>query len=116
MFDYKPTLLAKLSTIAPSYYEGFVDGSTELPCITYQEINDTSVAKGDTLAYSRKQFRIKIWASGLDIVSPLLLALDEAMRELGFTRVNYNELWYSQEQVCSIVDYMGLGLEFYGGN
>lgn len=116
MFDYKPTLVAALNTILPTYYEGFIDAGADLPCITYQEVNDTSLAEGDTLRYCRKSFRIKLWGSGLDTLTPHLLSLDSLMRTLGFTRTNYNELWFSQEQLCLILDYTGLGLENNGGN
>lgn len=110
MFDYKPTLVTALNTILPSYYEGF-SGQTSMPCITYQEVGDTSVAEGETLRYCRKRYRVKLWGDGLETLSPYALLVDAKMKELGFTRNNYNELWFNQDQLCLIIDYDGLGLE-----
>jgi hypothetical protein len=52
MFDYKPVLVEHLNTILPTYYELFVDSSTETPCLTYLEINNRADEESDNLRYS----------------------------------------------------------------
>ena len=110
MLDYKPTLKAKLEEILPTYYELFVDSTTATPCITYMEQNDYAEQEGDTLRYSRKRFRIKLWGDDLEELTNYAGQVDSLLFSLGFKRVNYNELWYN-EQICLIIDYQGLALE-----
>lgn len=111
MLDYKPTLVEKLETLnLPVYYELFVDSSSAIPCITYQEINDYSTAEGDTLRYSQKRFRIKLWGDTFAALVPVIDELDPLMKTIGLTRSNYNELSYNG-QLCLIFDYQGLAQE-----
>lgn len=112
MLDYKPTLVAALDEALdiPVYYELFVDSTTATPCVTYIEQNDYAEQEGNTIRYSRKRFRIKIWGDDLATLSVYLGTVDDTMFSLGFKRVNYNELWYN-EQLCMIVDYLGLAKE-----
>lgn len=116
MIDYKPTLVTNLSTLGlPVYYELFVDSSTSAPCITYMELDNRGISNLEvtSIRYSNVSFRIKLWGDDLTQISPYRESLDELMFSLGFTRTNYNELWYNQ-QVCMICDYQGLAYE-YGG-
>lgn len=111
MLNYKPILVEELSKLEfPVYYELFFDSTTQLPCLTYIEVNDYSHKEGDTLRYSRKKYRLKIWGKDLAQMSNYFSLLDIKMKELGFRRTNYNELWY--DDVCSfIIDYEGMALE-----
>jgi hypothetical protein len=61
MIDYRDTLVEQLKTLGlPVHYELFLSSKTELPCISYQEQNNTSFKEGDTLRYSEITYRIKI--------------------------------------------------------
>lgn len=94
MIDYKPTLVESLRTLGlPVYYEVFVDSETEVPCITYYEMDNTSFKEGDTLRYSRLAFSIKIWGKDLETLSTYSIQIDAVMKVLGFTRTNTVELW-----------------------
>lgn len=113
MIDYKPELVEHLSSLGlPVYYELFVDSSTATPCITYMEMNNTGYRGYEVVGrrYSYINFRIKLWGDDLSVLSPYRTSLDELMFSLGFTRTNYNELWYN-EQLCMICDYQALGYE-----
>lgn len=74
------------------------------------EQSDTAHYEADNLRYSYKTFRIKLWGDDLAVLSPYTVELDELMFALGFTRTNYNELWYN-EKICMIFDYRGLAKE-----
>lgn len=113
MIDYKPDLVSNLSTLGlPVYDELFVDSSTETPCITYMEMNNVGYKEFevDSIKYSYLNFRIKLWGDDLAQLSPYRGSLDELMYSLGFSRNNYNELWYN-DQLCMICDYQALAYE-----
>ena len=111
MISYKETLKAQLDTLGlPVLYELMVDSDTTTPCITYMEQSDTAHYEADNLRYSYKTFRIKLWGDDLAVLTPYSLELDKLMFALGFTRINYNELWYN-EKICMIFDYRGLAKE-----
>lgn len=46
-------IVAVLDTILPTYYELFVDSSTETPCITYREQDNYTEIQTDIMGYSR---------------------------------------------------------------
>lgn len=111
MIDYKPILVDKLNTLGlPVYYELVVDSTATTPCITFMEQSDVAHQEADNLRYSYKSFRIKLWGDSLGEMAPISIQLDELMYALGFTRTNYNELWFN-EKICMIFDYRGLAYE-----
>ena len=111
MIDYKPTLIQQLETLGlPVYYELVVDSTATTPCFTYMEQSDTTYTEADNLRYSHKTFRIKLWGLDLNVLSPYTVKLDSLMFALGFTRTNYNELWYN-DMICMMFDYRGLVYE-----
>lgn len=101
MFDYKPVLVEHLNTILPTYYELFVDSSTETPCLTYLEINNRADEESDNLRYSTLSYQIKIWGTQLSSLMEYATKLDEVMYELGFSRKSYNELSYNNQ--CQLI-------------
>lgn len=109
MTDYKPTLVAALTTLNyPVYYELFLDDACSKPCITYQETNDEAIAEANNnVRYSKKTYQIKLWGGDLADQAAILPLLDAKMFELGFKRINYNELWYN-DMLCTIMRYQGL--------
>lgn len=110
MFNYKTQLVAELNTILPTWYELFADSSTATPCITYTEVENSSAAEGDTLRYSRIAFQLKIWGDDLAALEPYTEQVDTKMKQLGFTRVSFNELWYGN-QVALIFRYEATACE-----
>lgn len=74
------------------------------------EWSDQAHYEADNLRYSYKTFRIKLWGDDLAVLAPYTVELDKLMFALGFTRTNYNELWYN-EKICMIFDYRGLAKE-----
>lgn len=111
MIDYKPILKEKLEeTGLPVYYELFVDSSTETPCITYIETNNSSYLEGDNLFYSNLSYNIKLWGNGLSTLIPKVADIDDIMREQGFRRISYNELAYGT-QLEIILTYSAVGYE-----
>lgn len=93
MIDYTPTLVATLSPILPTYYEMTLARGTETPCISYMETNNYTTEQGDTLGYSRLAYQIKVWGTDIEELNKYALLIDEALRPLGWTRVQSGELY-----------------------
>lgn len=117
MIDYKPTLVSQLETATglDVYPENFIDASIETPCITYLEISNVSTIEGDTMRFSRIGIRIKLWGSDYEELNPYMLLLDNKMKNLGFTRTSYNELWSGEKQLQMIFKYEATGYEISNG-
>lgn len=110
MYNYNKELVAQLDTILPTYYELFVDSTTETPCITYLELNNIADREGQTLRYSTLDYRIKIWGTADQDIYPYASLLDAKMFELGFKRRAYNEMWV--DQMCYLIfTYEAMALE-----
>lgn len=101
MIDYKPLLIRELNAILPTYYELFVDSTTETPCITIMESNNSAQEEGDNIRFSLISFNIKIWADDLNVIAEKGMELDQKMFELGFSRISYTELWMGNQ--CSAI-------------
>lgn len=111
MLNYKPTLVAALNEILPTYYELSCDSDTEQPCITFIENNNYSVAEGDGLRYSRISYIIKIWGDDIGVLCEYAVLLDDKMKELGFNRISSNEL-VIDTQCQKVFIYEGLAQEY----
>jgi hypothetical protein len=111
MIDYKPTLVSELKKLGlPVHYELFLSQNTQLPCISYQEGNNSSYREGDTLRYSEITFRIKVWAKEIKTIAAYSQQIDDLMLSLGFRRINTNELWVNGIGQ-NLMTYRGKGLE-----
>ena len=94
MIDVKKDVYSKLSSLGlPCFYEVFLTKDTKLPCISYFEIANLSDSVGDTMGYSTIRMSTKIWAKDVKTLVEYSGKVDAAMRELGYKRVNSNELW-----------------------
>lgn len=94
MLDIEPSLVTKLKTIGlPVYNENFLTSKTQMPCISYMMSNDIQSKKGDTLGYSDIYYYVKIWGKKQGVLQQYAVEIDEAMRDLGFTRTGVTELW-----------------------
>lgn len=94
MVDYKETLVSNLRSLGlPVYYEHFLKQDTEMPCISYYEINNIALEEGNQLGYSRITFSVKVWDENIKTISEIANEVDSVMRSLGFKRTSINDLW-----------------------
>ena len=114
MIDYHASLVSTLSEILPTHYEMVVTSDTQTPCITYLEMNNYDTQTGDTLGYSRIQYRIKVWGRSIKTLQTYAKQIDEALRPLGFKRISANELYdINSTMIQKILGYEALALESY---
>lgn len=110
MICFKQKLKQELDTILPTFYELFMDSSGIIPCFSYIESSNIARQEGDEFRYSQIQFTIKLWSRKVSEIAHYSWLLDTKMRELGFKRISYNELW--KDDLCSAIFlYEGLGFE-----
>lgn len=93
MVNYHGTLKAALATILPTYYESFLNGQIQTPCLSYYEVNNYDTNVGDTINYSRVSFIVKVWSNKVSDLQTYALQVDLKMKELGYKRVSANELF-----------------------
>ena len=87
---------------------------TKTPCISYMEMNNYSSTSGDTLGYSRITYQVKVWGNDIDTLQTYALAIDAALRPLGWTRISSGELYDNQSTMMQkILTYEALALEDY---
>lgn len=114
MIDYHKTLLEALKPILPTYYEMALHSGLKTPCISYIELNNATADDGDSLGYSRLTYQIKVWATDIGIIQKYALKVDEAMRQLGFSRTASGELFdYNSAMIQKVMTYEALALEEY---
>lgn len=112
MYDSIPEVIVKLKTATGLnvLYE-LVAKPSDRPCITYTESskdNEISMQFG----YSSISYRLKIWDNDMSNIMSKAQLIDTAMRQLGFTRTNSNDL-IAGTQICKIIDYTALAKENY---
>lgn len=94
MVDYKETLVSNLRSLGlPVYYEHFLTQNTQMPCISYYEMNNIALEEGNQLGYSRVTFSVKVWDKSIKTISEKANEVDSLMRSLGFKRTSINDLW-----------------------
>lgn len=111
MIDFDKTIVATLSEILPCYYENFITGDITLPCITFTENNNSSYLEGDALRYSHINYTVKLWMDDKNQQS-YLNDIDEAMKDLGFTRNSSLEM-VNGRVIEKVMDYEAIGWETY---
>ena len=84
------------------------------PCISYMENNNYVSERGDTLGYSRISYTIKVWGNNIGQIQKYALAIDKALRPLGFKRTSSGEL-YDREStmIQKIMNFEALAIEEY---
>lgn len=114
MIDYHANLVASLEKVLPTYYELVLTPGIDVPCISYQETNNYATDVGDTLGYSRLQYRIKVWGHDISELQKYALQIDLVLRPLGFKRTASNELHDpNSTMIQKIMSYEALALENY---
>lgn len=112
MIDYNKEFVSALKTILPTHHEFVLNKGTKTPCLSYQELNNYTTNKGDTQAYSRLSFQVKVWGNDLAILSKYAREIDSKLRPLGFTRIASGELYdRNSSMIQKILTYEALALE-----
>ena len=93
MINLHKTIVSNLKEILPCHYEMILHSDIKTPCISYMQLDNPTMAKGDTLEYSTLTYQIKIWANNLSEIQENAIKIDNKMRALGFKRLNSRELF-----------------------
>ena len=114
MIDYHSNLAAALNKILPTHYEMNLHSGLTTPCISYMETNNYVSDSGDTIGYSRLTYQIKVWDNNIADIQKYALAIDNALRPLGFKRISSGELYDNNStMIQKILIYECLALESY---
>ena len=114
MIDYHSNLAAALNKILPTHYEMTLHSGLATPCISYMETNNYVSDSGDTIGYSRLTYQIKVWSNNIADIQKYALAIDNALRPLGFKRISSGELYDNNSaMIQKIMTYECLALESY---
>ena len=114
MIDYHSKLVSALNTVLPTHYEMALTSKTKTPCITYLELSNYVSTYGDTLAYSRIAYQVKVWAKDIELIQKYALEIDKALKPLGWVRVSSGELYDNQSSMLQkIMTYEALAYETY---
>lgn len=112
MIDYHKSLTTALNAILPTHYELYLHKGLTTPCISYQETNNYTEESGDTLEYSRISYTVKVWGNRIEDLQRYSLAIDAALRPLGFKRISSGELHDNNStMIQKIMTYEALALE-----
>lgn len=109
MLDTLTTVVAELKKILPTYPELTTD-SADMPCITYQEQNNTQRETAESFGYSEITYTIKVWGYTYSTIEGYVQQVDTTMRALGFRRISVNELTVDA-QIEKIMLYRALAKE-----
>lgn len=114
MIDYHKTLVATLQTILPTHYEMVLHKGLKVPCISYMELNNYTEKSGNTIGYSRFAYQIKVWGNDITLLQQYALAIDNALRPLGFKRISAGELYDNNStMIQKVLTYEALAMEEY---
>lgn len=114
MIDYHSNLASALNKILPAHYEMNLHSGLTTPCISYMETNNYVSDSGDTIGYSRLTYQIKVWSNNIADIQKYALAIDNALRPLGFKRISSGELYDNNStMIQKIMTYECLALESY---
>lgn len=114
MINYHAELVKALNAILPTHYEMVLTTQTHTPCISYMELNNYSSTVGDTRGYSVITYQVKVWSNKIAEIQEYALAVDNALRQLGFKRISTGELYNNQTaMIQKIMTYECLALEEY---
>lgn len=114
MIDYHEEIRAALSKVLPTHYEMTLHSGLATPCISYMETNNYVSEHGDTLGYSRITYQAKVWANDIAVVQQYALAVDQALRPIGFKRIASGELYDNNStMIQKIMTYEALAHEDY---
>ena len=118
MINYHTELVNALKTILPTYYEMALTAQSEVPCISYMEINNYAVTDNQynsfTVGYSRITYQVKVWANDIEMIQGYAIEIDKVLRPLGWKRISSGELYDNQStMIQKILTYEALASETY---
>lgn len=114
MINYHKELVSALSAILPTHYEMTLTSKTTTPCISYMELSNIDADTGSTIGYSYITYQVKVWGTDIGELQTYALAIDKALRPLGFKRVGSGELYdKNSAMIQKIMDYEALAKEIY---
>ena len=111
MVDAHKTVVTALKSVLPCHWELQIDSTTETPCITYLERNNSDTVSGGTIGYSDLSYTIKVWAHTVTELQKYGAKVDTAMRKIGFTRGACYEMYdpnSTMKQKIMTFDAMGV--------
>lgn len=110
MVDVLPTVVAALKQTGLKVYNENFTKNTELPCISYLFVDDSTQVNGDTLGYSNVTVYVKLYSNSQKEIASYSSQIDTIMRKTGFTRIGS----YDQKDnllTCRIFTYRCVTLE-----
>ena len=114
MINYHTNLVSTLESILPTHYEMVLTSKTKTPCISYLELSNVDTLTGNTLGYSRIQYQVKVWSNNIKDLQEYSMAIDRALRPLGWKRVGSQELQDRNSTMAQkILTYEALASENY---
>lgn len=114
MINYHTELVSALNTILPTHYEMALTSKTQVPCISYMEINNYVSSYADKLGYSKIAYQVKVWANTIEEIQRYAGEVDNVMRPLGWVRISSGELYDNKStMIQKILTYEALALESY---
>ena len=114
MVDFHTNLVSALKTVLPTHYEMALTSNTSVPCISYMELNNYTEKSGNTIGYSRFAYQIKVWGNDITLLQQYALAIDNALRPLGFKRISAGELYDNNStMIQKVLTYEALAMEEY---
>lgn len=112
MIDYNKEVVSALNSVLPTTHELALTKKNTVPCISYQERDNSVYANGDTLGYSRISFTVKVWANSIADIMKYAVEVDAVLQTIGFTRTSSNELYdRNSTMIQKIMTYEALFLE-----
>jgi len=96
MIDVTADLITSLELSGlPVFYENFINDTTPIPCITWQEVYNDNDIYLDTMAYSRIQFMVKIWTKRVSDYYTYAKLIDDELSPQGYSRTTIQPLTYN---------------------
>ena len=112
MIDNHTNLVKTLNEILPTHYEMALTSKTQVPCISYMELNNYVEVNGSTIGYSRITYQVKVWGNDIALLQHYAQEIDKALRPIGFKRIASNELYDNNSaMIQKILTYEALALE-----
>jgi hypothetical protein len=114
MINYHSDLVSALNTVLPTHYEMVLTSKTNTPCISYMELNNYVDSNGDTLAYSKINYQIKVWGNNIGMIQKYAQQIDDVLRPLGWRRISSGEMYDNQSSMIQkIMTYEALASETF---
>lgn len=114
MIDYHNDLVSALKTVLPTHYEMALTSKTNVPCISYMELNNYVSIYADKLEYSKIAYQVKVWANDIELIQKYASQIDKVLRPLGWVRISSGELYDNKStMIQKILTYEALAIESY---